>query len=112
MGLKYEFKDAFVTIILPAIPEIREMIDTAEDENYNKFKDIEWRFGISVSTRMKKKIMAPKYTIKMTMEGTEGEKKYLIDSDYANMVRLRDELQEALKSLDSPFCRKVLFNQK
>ena len=104
MGLPQEFKATFTDIIIPALAEIREMIDNAEDENSNKFKAIEWRFGITVGTRMKQKTMAPKYTMKLTMEDRQGStQKYLIDSDYSNMVRLRDELSEALNSLDSPF---------
>ena len=107
-GLKAEFKQTFSNIILPALPELREVIDTAEDEHYNKFKDVEWRLSFTVSTRMKAKMLAPKYTMKLTMEDKEGEtKKYLVDADYSNMVRLRDELTEALRSLESPFSKKV-----
>uniref|UniRef100_A0A7S3NSA6 COMM domain-containing protein n=1 Tax=Euplotes crassus TaxID=5936 RepID=A0A7S3NSA6_EUPCR len=113
MGLPDEFKETFLLVILPAIPEIREMVDLAEDENYNKFVDVKWRLGMTVSTRMKHKMMAPKYTIKLAMEDNEGHaKNYLIDSDYANMVRLRDELQEALKTLDTPMCKSLFYSDK
>ena len=108
MWLKNELKSTFTNIILPVLPELREVLDTAEDEHYNKFKDIEWRLSVTVSTRMKQNMCAPKYTMKLTMKDQEGStNKYLIDSDYSNMVRLRDELSEALKSLDSPFSKKV-----
>ena len=50
----------------------------------------------------------PKYTMRFTIEDKdENEKEYLIDADYANMARLRDELTLALKSLNSPFSKKV-----
>ena len=50
----------------------------------------------------------PKYTMRFTIEDkNENEKEYLIDADYANMARLRDELTLALKSLNSPFSKKV-----
>uniref|UniRef100_A0A7S3J7M7 COMM domain-containing protein n=1 Tax=Euplotes harpa TaxID=151035 RepID=A0A7S3J7M7_9SPIT len=107
-GLKAELKPTFVNIVLPALRELREVMDTAEDEGYSKFKDIEWRLSISIGSRLKKEMFEPKFTMRLTMEDEKSNtKNFLIDSDYSNMVKLRDELTEALQSLESPFSKKV-----
>ena len=108
MGLKTELKPAFANIVLPALSELREVMETTEDDNYCKFKDIEWRLSVSIGSRLKKEMFEPKFTMKLTMEDENSKtQNFLIDSDYSNMVKLRDELTEALQSLDGPFSKKV-----
>ena len=57
--------------------------------------------------------MLPKYTVNFTLteKKSQNEKEVLLDCDYPNMLKLRDELEAAVKSLDSPLSKKV-FNMK
>ena len=53
--------------------------------------------------------MVPKYTVKLDISGSDKEKdeKYVLDIDYTNMKKIQNELEEALKALDTTYSKKV-----
>ena len=73
------------------------------------------------SCRSRQKIMVPKYTIKLDFQKEQSAtsdmknncstkddiESVLIDADYNNMKRLQMELQDALKSLNGRYSKKV-----
>ena len=72
-----------------------------------RFKEIDWRFSVVMATRDKKHMMCPKVTLNLTLTQENQNKELLIDCDYANLLRLKEELENAVKSLDSPLSKKV-----
>ena len=72
-----------------------------------KFKEIEWRFSVVMATRDKKKMMLPKVTLNLTLSQHNRPSEFLLDCDYANLIRLKEELEIASKALDSPLSKKV-----
>ena len=72
-----------------------------------KFSDFEWRLSMVTSTRSRQKIMVPKYTVKMDLTSAAGTESVIFDSDYNNMKRLQTELQDALKSINGRYSKKV-----
>ena len=80
------------------------------------FKDMDWRLNLVTACRQKQKMLFPKYTVKIDLEH-QPEKQMMnakpttenliFDLDYTNMVRLQDELQAAIKSVDGQYAKKV-----
>ena len=55
-------------------------------------------------------MMVPKYTLKMdlTKGDNEEDETIVMDIDYTNLKRIQGEIEEALKSVDSTYSKKVL----
>ena len=80
------------------------------------FKDMEWRLNLVTACRQRQKMLFPKYTIKLDLEH-QPEKQMInakattenlvFDLDYTNMMRLQEELQAAIKSVDGQYAKKV-----
>lgn len=71
--------------------------------------------SLVTSCRARQKIMVPKYTVKLDIsEGTQNEsldndntESFVMDVDYNNLKRIQTELEEALKSIDATYSKKV-----
>ena len=82
---------------------------------------MEWRLSMITACRARQKIMVPKYTIKLDFErepaavndlknntfSKDDIESVVIDSDYVNLKRLQNELEDALKSLNGRYSKKV-----
>jgi hypothetical protein len=83
-----------------------------------RFKDLNWRLSVVTSCRARQKVMVPKYTLKLDLEtstidkggedGQETTESFVLDVDYTNLKRIQLELEEALKSIDAPYSKKVV----
>ena len=82
-----------------------------------RFKDLNWRLSVVTSCRARQKVMVPKYTLKLDLETSTIEKgdedgqeteSFVLDVDYTNLKRIQLELEEALKSIDAPYSKKVV----
>ena len=105
--LKGEFQQPLYELLMPVVKEIREILAQEGEQQVQRFKDIEWRFSVVMGCKGKKKMMLPKYTLRLTLEEDCEEKQLVLDADYANLKRLEDELREALKASESTYCKKV-----
>ena len=83
------------------------MLDKDNFKETTKFQDLEWRLSMITSTRCRQKIMVPKYTVKMDVAKGDDSESIVFDSDYNNMKRLQTELQDALKSINGRYSKKV-----
>jgi len=72
---------------------------------------------VVTSCRARQKVMVPKYTLKLDLETSTIEKgdedgqeteSFVLDVDYTNLKRIQLELEEALKSIDAPYSKKVV----
>ena len=82
-----------------------------------RFKDLNWRLSVVTSCRARQKVMVPKFTLKLDLEtstidkggedGQETTESFVLDVDYTNLKRIQLELEEALKSIDAPYSKKV-----
>ena len=95
--------------ISPNIEKIREMLDADNDRFTTRFKDLDWRFGVVVSSRARLNTMVPKYTLKFEFESEDSKdpSTVIMDSDYNNLKRLELELRDALKSINGRYSKKV-----
>jgi hypothetical protein len=82
------------------------------EKDVKRFKDLDWRLNLVTSCRARQKIMVPKFTMKLDLKtggsGEETTESYVLDADYTNLKRIQHELEEALKSLDAPYSKKVV----
>lgn len=71
---------------------------------------MDWRLNLVTACRARQKIMVPKFTMKLdiaTGQNTDASESYVLDCDYTNLKRIQQELEEALKSFDAPYSKKV-----
>ena len=106
-GLNPDFYQPMFDVIYPQIGEIRDMLDKDNNKDTSKFQDLEWRLSMVTSTRCRQKVMVPKYTVKMDLAKGGETESIIFDSDYNNMKRLQTELQDALKSINGRYSKKV-----
>ena len=113
--MKGSLKEAFQQAVFPHLDELREILAAENDKDVMRFKDLNWRLNLVTSCRARQKIMVPKYTLKLdlersTLESEEGQKTeaFVLDVDYTNLKRIQLELEEALKSIDAPYSKKVV----
>jgi hypothetical protein len=116
--LKPALKKAFFDNVFPHLEELREILASENDKDVKRFKDMNWRLNLVTACRARQKIMVPKYTVKLDLETStlEGESEesgsktesYVLDVDYTNLKRIQQELEEALKSIDAPYSKKVV----
>ena len=115
--LKPSMKEAFQQAVFPHLDELREILAAENDKDVKRFKDLTWRLNVVTSCRARQKVMMPKYTLKLDLEtstidkgGEEGQKteSFVLDVDYTNLKRIQQELEEALKSIDAPYSKKVV----
>lgn len=70
---------------------------------FSNFKDFDWRFEVQVSSRAIEEVTVPKIVLQIT---TEKEKRVL-ETNYANLKNLHNQLKLALKSFDSVTAKKA-----
>ena len=96
--------------VFPHIDELRAILASENDKDVRRFKDLDWRLNLVTSCRARQKIMVPKFTMKLDLakgQDEESTESYVLDCDYTNLKRIQQELEEALKSLDAPYSKKV-----
>ena len=116
--LKGGFRQAFTEAVFPHIEELRAILASENDRDVKRFKDFDWRLNLVTSCRARQKTMVPKYTCKLDLKANTVEdeedgagvasESYVLDVDYTNLKRIQQELEEALKSLDAPYSKKVV----
>ena len=116
--MKPALKQAFFEQVFPHLEELREILAAENDKDVKRFKDLTWRLNLVTACRARQKVMVPKYTLKLDIASSnlggsdeaEGEKteSFVLDVDYTNLKRIQQELEEALKSIDAPYSRKVV----
>ena len=109
-------------VVYPYINDIREMLDLDNLKDNIHFSDLDWRLSMVTSTRSRHNMMVPKYTIKMDLQKAQSAKddlknnqsssndieSIIFDSDYNNLKRLQNEMEDALKSLNTRYPKKVI----
>ena len=110
-------KGAFQQAVFPHLEELREILAAENDKDVKRFKDLNWRLSVVTSCRARQKVMVPKYTLKIDLETSTIEEatsaaqtteSFVLDVDYTNLKRIQLELEEALKSIDAPYSKKVV----
>ena len=101
--------------MFPHLEELREILAAENDKDVKRFKDLNWRLSVVTSCRARQKVMVPKYTLKIDLETSKIEEaaaqtteSFVLDVDYTNLKRIQLELEEALKSIDAPYSKKVV----
>ena len=108
-GMDPAYKGAMFEVIFPYIQDIRDLLAQENEKMTVRFQDLDWRLSMVVATRARHNIMVPKYTLKFDLKSSENQESesVILDSDYNNMKRLQVELQDALKSLNGRYSKKV-----
>ena len=113
-GLRPEFCAPMFKLLKGSLLEMRQILIKDNQRGTVSFKDFGWRLNMVTACRQRQKMMLPKYTVKLDLEekplqAMEQPKSQAIvmDLDYTSMKRLQDELQDAIKSLDGVYAKRV-----
>ena len=110
-------RSAFFEAVFPHLDELRDILMTENGKDVRRYKDLDWRLNLVLGCRARQKVMVPKFTMKLDLatntneEGDRQQEKtdsYVLDVDYTNLKRIQQELEEALKSIDAPYSKKVV----
>ena len=102
------------TLLKGSLGEMREILIKENQRGSIIFKDFNWRLNMVTACRQRQKMMFPKYTVKLDLEEKPKQvmdqpqvSSLVLDLDYTSMKRLQDDLQEAVKSLDGVYAKRV-----
>ena len=89
------------------IEELRAILLEENEDGIKRFKDLDWKLTLVTACRARQKILVPKYTLKVDLKEGETTDSFVLDSDYANLKRIQGELEDALRSIDATYSKKV-----
>jgi len=76
-----------------------------KSEEYPKLINIEWKFvGLSTADKFEVGEMVPKILLKLVFN---NGRERIIETDYAGLKKLHEELEENLNSLNSAYARRI-----
>ena len=120
------FEKVFHDVVFFQLDEIRQILNQENLSDVPKFNDLEWRLSLITATRARQKMMLPKYTVKLDIQpatkavgaqevqgkneerGDQQIDSVIFDSDYTNLKKLQKELEDALKSVNGRYAKKVV----
>ncbi len=88
--------------------EIKQLLEEEAGTGELHFKELHWRLDIEIAGKTKTATTVPKFLLNLIMEKDGKESAMVLESSYANMRRLKEELQNAVNSLSLSYGRKVL----
>ncbi len=97
--------------MFPHLDELRDILGSENDLNVKRFHDFDWRLNLVTATRARQKVMVPKYTVKLDLASSresETPESFVFDTDYTNLKRIQQELEEAIKAIDATYSKKVV----
>lgn len=95
------------------IEEIRGILENENKIDINAYKNMDWRLSLVSACRARQKVMVPKYTMRLELQkedkkrGETSADNFIMDVDYTNLKRIQHEIEDALKSVDSVYSKKV-----
>ena len=72
------------------------------------YVDLQWRLDMEVHTRLMTRTATPVYLLELTTRTGETEGRVLVQSDYAGLVRLEAELEDAIKAMQTKEARRII----
>ncbi len=82
-----------------------KVIQLEREESYPKLIDFEWKFiGLSDMESFEKSEMTPKILLKLKLNNGVDR---LIETDFANLKKLQEEIDENLSSFNSSYSRRI-----
>lgn len=106
-GLRQELKLSLYLALRGHIGELREILGKENSRGVLRLKEVDWRLSMVTACRQKQKLQCPKFTMQVAFEKQGQAQSVAFDLDYTTMKRLQCELQEAVKSVEGPYARKV-----
>ena len=108
-GLRDDYRDTLFALVKSHITELRKILDQDNQHGRSRLQNVDWRLSMVTACRQKQKMMVPKYT--MLLQFSEGdqntESQAVLDCDYTMMSRMQKEIQDALKSVENTYSRRV-----
>ena len=52
-------------IVFAHLGELRDILNKENQKDITKFSELDWRLSMVTATRLKQKVMVPKYTVKL-----------------------------------------------
>ena len=105
--LNTNFKGSMLKIFQNKKADIRKALGIEEDEDELHFKDLHWRVELEVASKAKASPVALKYLLSLQLEQHKKPLGLALECNYANMKRLKEELQNAVASVNMSYGRKI-----
>ena len=87
--------------------ELKKLLIQTEEDKEIHFKELHWRIDVEIAGKTKSSSVVPKFLLNLMLEKEGKPMGLLLESNYSNLKRVKEELQNAIASLNSPYGRKI-----
>ncbi|KRX02097.1 hypothetical protein PPERSA_03159 [Pseudocohnilembus persalinus] len=87
--------------------ELRLKFEKLENDQTPQFQNLKWRLDLQIASRSYQEIFAPKILLQLDLLKGEKTEGVLLETDYANLKHLHEELQLALKAHQTARQKKI-----
>ena len=106
--LNPEFKEPMLKMHEANKEALKSFIEDKMDYSEVHFKELHWRIDMQIADKIKGNALIPKFLLNLTLNEKGKEKSMLIESNYSNLARMRDELKNAVAAINLSYGRKVI----
>ena len=106
--LKPEFQESIAKAYSETKAALRGIIEDTEESHEIHYKDLHWRLDMEIFGKSRGSALAPKFLLNLVLDDGGKEKAMVLESNYANLKKLKEELQSAASAINLSYGRKVL----
>ncbi len=105
--LNPDFKQTIAKTYQTKRADIRKALGIETEEAELHFREMHWRVDVEVASKAKANPVALKYLLNLQLEQHKQPLGLVLECNYANMKRLKEELQSAVSSVGLSYGRKI-----
>lgn len=105
--LNESFTETIAKVLETKKLDIKKKIMIEEEDTELHFQDLHWRVDIEIASKTKSTQVIPKFLIDLKLNQGKKPIGIAMECNYANMKKLKDELQLAVNSISQPYGRKI-----
>ena len=107
-GFNPDFKPAIFNMYENNKQTLRSFISKNTTKDEIRFKELRWRIDMEIADKIKGSTLVPKFLLNLILKENEREKSMLIESNYANLEKMKNELKNAVSAINLSYGRKVI----
>jgi len=111
LGFSPEQNQQLLDLYLENRTEIRS-IQKQLSFDLPSFVNLDWRLDVQLASRSLRGQMNPVFLLKLDTISNNEPTTQMLQTDYANLKHMTEELESALKEMKSAYCRRILRNIK
>ncbi|KAM3137096.1 hypothetical protein pb186bvf_010824 [Paramecium bursaria] len=100
-------KTFFLQVMESNSQQLHKRLSFVESDGMPYFKNLEWRYDIQIASRAYEQEIKPRIFLKFDLENDQKQDHIIIESDYANLKNMREEISYLVAQLESSKQQKI-----